>query len=86
MWKDNVQARTLEEARVIIDYNATVRQAAAKCSSSKTTVYEDVTKRLPEYNPLLADQVREVLNHNKEERHIRGGLATKRKYLLLKDN
>lgn len=86
MQKDNVEARTLEEARFIIDHNATVRQTATKCGTSKSTVYEDVTKRLPDYHPLLADQVREVLNHNKEEKHIRGGLATKRKYLLLKDN
>ena len=64
----------------IIDHNATVRQTAKKFGISKSTVHKDVTDRLEHINPTLASQARVVLDVNKSERHIRGGLATREKY------
>lgn len=66
--------------RYIADSNATVRSAAKKFGVSKSTVHSDVTKRLKKINPVLFNEVRKVLDVNKEERHIRGGLATREKY------
>ena len=71
-------------ARYIIEQKATVRKTAQYFGVSKSTVHKDVTERLPAYKPALAAQVREVLQINKEERHLRGGEATKRKYLAEK--
>ena len=68
----------MEIARYIIDNNTTVRQAAKHFGISKSTVHKDVTERLAQVNPSLA---RKVLDVNKSERHIRGGLATREKYL-----
>lgn len=71
----------MEIARYIIDNNTTVRQAAKHFGISKSTVHKDVTERLVQINPTLAAEARKVLDINKSERHIRGGLATKDKYL-----
>lgn len=71
----------MEIARYIIDNNTTVRQAAKHFGISKSTVHKDVTERLVQINPSLAAETRKVLDINKSERHIRGGLATKDKYL-----
>lgn len=71
----------MEIARYIIDNNTTVRQAARHFGISKSTVHKDVTERLVQVNPSLATETRKVLDINKSERHIRGGLATKEKYL-----
>ena len=79
--KDYIEERAVEIANYIIDHNATVRQTAKKFGISKSTVHKDVTDRLEDINPSLAAQARVVLNINKAERHIRGGLATKEKYL-----
>lgn len=68
----------------IIDQNATVRQAAKRFAISKSTVHKDVTQRLKAVNPGLHDKVKIVLDKNKQERHIRGGQATKLKYVELK--
>lgn len=68
-------------ANYIIDNNATVRQTAKAFGVSKSTVHKDVTDRLTQINPTLAAQARKVLDVNKSERHIRGGLATREKYL-----
>ena len=65
----------------IIENNATVRQTAKQFGISKSTVHKDVTERLMQINPTLAKEARKVLDVNKSERHIRGGLATKEKYL-----
>ena len=65
----------------MIHTNATVRETAKKFGISKSTVHKDVAERLEQINPALAAEVRKVLNVNKSERHIRGGLATKEKYL-----
>ena len=71
----------MEIAHYIIENNATVRQTAKQFGISKSTVHKDVTDRLEQISPTLAREVRQVLNVNKAERHIRGGLATKDKYL-----
>ena len=71
----------MEIARYIIDNNTTVRQAAKHFGISKSTVHKDVTERLSQVNPTLAREARKVLDVNKSERHIRGGLATREKYL-----
>lgn len=65
----------------IIENNATVRQTAKAFGVSKSTVHKDVTDRLAQLNPVLAAAARKVLEVNKSERHIRGGMATKEKYL-----
>ena len=71
----------IAEAVYIIENNATVRQTAKAFGISKSTVHKDVTDRLSQINRGLALQTRQVLDMNKSERHIRGGLATKQKYL-----
>ena len=67
----------------LIEHNATVRAVAAKFGISKSTVHKDITVNLKEINPMLYKQVQEILNKNKSERHIRGGEATRIKYLNL---
>ncbi len=79
--KDYIEERAVEVATYIIENNATVRQAAKRFGISKSTVHKDCTDRLHQVNPALAKEVRNVLEVNKQERHIRGGLATKEKYL-----
>jgi len=75
-----IEERVVNLARYIIDSKDTVRGAAQKFCISKSTVHKDVTERLIKINPILAKEVREVLDKNKAERHIRGGMATKLKY------
>ncbi len=82
--KDYIEERAIALAHYIIENKTTVRNAAQKFHVSKSTVHKDVTERLHKLNPSLAEKVHEVLNENKAERHIRGGLATKQKYLLAK--
>lgn len=79
--KSYIEERAMEIAGYIIDNNTTVRQAAKHFGISKSTVHKDVTERLVQINPTLAMEARKVLDVNKSERHIRGGLATKEKYL-----
>lgn len=79
--KDYIVERATEIANFIIENNATVRQTAKEFGISKSTVHKDVTERLLQINPSLAAQARKVLDLNKSERHIRGGLATREKYL-----
>lgn len=79
--KDYIEERVLELAHYIIRTNATVRTAAKKFRVSKSTVHKDITERLLELNPSLAAEVKTVLENNKAERHLRGGMATKEKYL-----
>ena len=79
--KGYIEERAMEIARYIIDNNTTVRQAAKHFGISKSTVHKDCTERLALVSPALAAQVRKVLDVNKSERHIRGGMATKYKYL-----
>ena len=79
--KTYIEERAMEIAKYIIENNATVRQTAKQFGISKSTVRKDVTERLPQINPALAKTARKVLDVNKSERHIRGGLATREKYL-----
>ena len=79
--KSYIEERAVEIAKYIIDNNATVRQTAKQFGISKSTVHNDVTERLSQVNPTLAREARKVLDVNKSERHIRGGLATREKYL-----
>lgn len=78
--KGNMEARAQELALYIIENKATVRAAASRFGISKSTVHKDLSERLPAINRRLYQQVKEVLNENKAERHIRGGIATRRKY------
>lgn len=79
--KDYIEERVLNVAYCIIENGTTVRDAAKRFGISKSTVHKDATERLEEISPALAAEVRKVLDTNKQERHIRGGLATKEKYL-----
>ena len=81
--KDYIEERAVEIAGYIVETKATVRQAAKKFGISKSTVHKDITDRLLQIHPGLASQARKVLDVNKSERHIRGGLATKEKYLRM---
>ena len=78
--KGNIEERACALAAYIIENRATVRAAAKKFDVSKSTVHKDLRDRLPALNPALYAQVREVLDENKAERHIRGGIATRKKY------
>ena len=78
--KDYIEERALEIAKYIISSKTTVRDAAEIFGVSKSTVHKDVTERLPRINPSVALQVKEIMDQNKAERHIRGGRATKMKY------
>ena len=81
--KDYIELRAIEVGRYIIDSKATVRTTATKFGVSKSTVHKDLTERLPQIDHHLAEEVRDILDINKSERHIRGGMATRQKYLLL---
>ena len=76
----NIEERACDLAGYIIENKATVRAAAKQFNISKSTVHKDLTERLKTVNPALYRQVRELLDINKAERHIRGGMATRRKY------
>ena len=78
--KGAVEERAIELGEYIIENNATVRAAAGKFHISKSTVHKDVSDRLKTVKPQLYDRVREVLEVNKAQRHIRGGIATREKY------
>ena len=77
---EEMDSRACQLAQYMIETGATVRAAAGQFGISKSTVHKDLTQRLREIDGLLYDQVRTVLDRNKEERHIRGGMATRRKY------
>lgn len=81
--KDYIEQRAMEIANYIIESNATVRQTAKRFGISKSTVHKDISERLIHINPNLAVEAKKVLEQNKAERHIRGGLATKEKYMKL---
>lgn len=79
--KTSVDLRAIELAEYIIENKATVRSAAKKFGVSKSTVYVDVSERLKNLSPGLYNDVRKILEVNKAERHIRGGMATRQKFL-----
>ncbi|MBD5133779.1 MAG: sporulation transcriptional regulator SpoIIID [Clostridiales bacterium] len=78
--KGNMEERAQELALYIIENKTTVRAAASRFGISKSTVHKDLSERLPAINKGLYQQVKEILNENKAERHIRGGIATRKKY------
>lgn len=80
--KDYIEERVLEVAKYIIDSRATIRKAARMFGVSKSTVHKDITERLPKINPQIAKEAKDILDLNKAERHIRGGKATKLKYVV----
>ena len=79
--KDYIEQRAIEAAQYIIENNATVRKTAKVFNISKSTVHKDVHERLKRINPALYKEAQKVLEVNKAERHIRGGMATREKYL-----
>ena len=76
----SIEERAIELAHYIIDSKDTVRGAAKKFGISKSTVHKDVSERLIKIQPQLYSEVKKILEKNKQERHIRGGMATKKKY------
>ena len=84
--REHPNKRAVMLGQYIIEHKATVRAAAGKFGISKSTVHKDVSERLKHIAPQLYEQVREILEINKQERHIRGGLATKRKYENLSEH
>ncbi len=78
--EDGIAKRACELAVYMIETGATVRSAARHFGISKSTVHKDLSQRLPHCNYALYLQVRKILDLNKQERHIRGGLATRKKY------
>ena len=78
--RSHIEERAIVVAKYILEKNTTVRQTAKTFGVSKSTIHKDVTERLEEINPPLAKEVKMVLEKNKSERHIRGGMATKLKY------
>lgn len=83
--QDYIQKRVLEISQYIIESSATVRQTASVFGVSKSTVHKDVTERLPLINEMIAQRVRQILETNKAERHLRGGEATRKKYSAQKE-
>lgn len=81
----SIEERAVKLAHYIIDTKETVRSIAKTYGISKSTVHKDLTERLEKINPALAMEVREILDENKAERHIRGGMATKLKYSKAKE-
>lgn len=75
-----IEERVVEVAGYIVEHKATVRETAKVFGISKSTVHKDITERLPRINAGLSEAVRSVLDVNKSERHIRGGMATREKY------
>ena len=82
--REYIQKRAAEFANYIVLNKSTVRETAKVFSISKSTVHKDVVERLPKIDKKLALKVRAVLEENKSQRHIRGGLATKKKYLQMR--
>ena len=78
--KEYIEKRAIDIANYIVEHNTTVRQTAKQFGISKSTVHKDVAERLPQIDMVLAKEARAVLDLNKSERHIRGGMATKEKY------
>ncbi len=81
MYNEEIESRAVEIAEYVIATGATVRSAAERFGISKSTVHKDLTERLKKISPKLHGEVSIVLAKNRAERHIRGGIATKNKYL-----
>ena len=81
LYTHSIEERCVVLAKYLIEHRATVRSAAAYFNISKSTVHKDITQVLKKVNPGLFEEAREILAINKSERHIRGGEATRRKYI-----
>lgn len=79
--KEDIQARAIQIGEYIVEHKATVRKTAREFGVSKSTVHKDVTERLQDIDNSLYKEVHKILMINKSERHIRGGMATRKKYL-----
>ena len=82
--RDYISERVITLAQYMIDHKATVRATAKKFGISKSTVHKDISERLQRINPALFSEAKEILDENKAERHIRGGIATRNKYANMK--
>lgn len=85
-WKGDCRERCEILAEFMIEHKATVRSTAQRYGISKSTVHKDLTEKLREVSPGLFEEVREILGQNKAERHLRGGEATRQKYLIQSRN
>ena len=83
--RGSMEQRPVRLAVYMIENRATVRATARKFGISKSTVHKDLVEKLPEWDPVLYKQVRQLLDENKAERHIRGGLATRERYRRKKE-
>lgn len=79
---DYIKERTIKIGNYVVETKKTVRVIAKEFGVSKSTVHKDLTERLPEINPELAKRVKKILEHHKAIRHLRGGEATKKKYMV----
>lgn len=79
---DYIKERTVRIGNYVVETRKTVRKIAKEFGVSKSTVHKDLTERLPEINPELANQVKEILEYHKAIRHLRGGEATRKKYKI----
>lgn len=79
-YADYINYRVIETAHYFINHNSTIRETAKHMGVSKSTTHKDLTDRLPRINPVLYEQVNDILEINKDERHMRGGIATKKKF------
>ncbi len=82
---EGAQERCVILGHYIVENNATVRSTAKKFGISKSTVHQDITAKLSQVNRQLHDEVKQVLDRNKQERHLRGGQATKEKYAAISE-
>lgn len=82
--KDYITERVILLAEYMIEHKSTVRQAATRFGISKSTVHMDLVERLPEISKYMSEEVKAILNENKAERHLRGGEATKNKYINMR--
>lgn len=79
--RDYISERVITLAQYMVENKATVRATAKKFGVSKSTVHKDISERLLRINPALAAEAKEILDENKSQRHIRGGMATRNKYM-----
>ena len=79
-YADYINQRVIESAHYFINNEATVRETSKQFGVSKTTTHKDLTERLPRINRLLYERVNNILEKNKQERHMRGGIATQEKF------
>ncbi len=83
-YADYINYRVIETAQYFINHNSTIRETAKHIGVSKSTTHKDLTERLPRINPALYKQVNNILEKNRQERYMRGGIATQEKYKRLK--